>query len=353
MALAGYVVSNYDRTLNAEGPGTPSRLARRRELDDDTALPGNQVVDEDSSRVTFSSQGTDRDASTLEDETVNSLQTASQRRGRQIRNLARQYTHESAHLQTEQSLFNPDKESNLDPSSDNFDPTAWTRTMFELRSSQQQKWWMGRSAGFCFRNLTRIDILQGHDGLVQPGELLVVLGPPGSGCTTFLKTLAGDTHGYHTGKDFHMNYQGISWHQMHKNFRGEAIYTAEQDVHFPQLTVGDTLYFAAQARAPRVLPPGITKGRYAERLRDVVMATFGIRHTIDTKVGNEYVRGVSGGERKRVTIAEAALSGAPLQCWDNSTRGLDSANAIEFCKTLRLGAAIANITAAVSIYQAP
>ncbi|KAJ9493403.1 Multidrug resistance protein [Exophiala xenobiotica] len=389
MALAGYVVSNYDRTLNAEGPGTPSRLARRRELDDDTALPGNQVVDEDSSRVTFSSQGTDRDTSTLEDETVNSLQTASQRRGRQIRNLARQYTHESAHLQTEQSLFNPDKESNLDPSSDNFDPTAWTRTMFELRSSQQQKWWMGRSAGFCFRNLSaygfgtetdyqpsvgnmtlrllsflrdnitgrqrqrRIDILQGHDGLVQPGELLVVLGPPGSGCTTFLKTLAGDTHGYHTGKDFHMNYQGISWHQMHKNFRGEAIYTAEQDVHFPQLTVGDTLYFAAQARAPRVLPTGITKERYAERLRDVVMATFGIRHTIDTKVGNEYVRGVSGGERKRVTIAEAALSGAPLQCWDNSTRGLDSANAIEFCKTLRLGAAIANITAAVSIYQAP
>lgn len=83
------------------------------------------------------------------------------------------------------------------------------------------------------------------------------------------------------------------------------------------------------------------------------MAMFGISHTINTRVGNEYIRGVSGGERKRVTIAEAALSGAPLQCWDNSTRGLDSANAVEFCKTLRLQCGLFNNAAVVSIYQAP
>jgi ATP-binding cassette, subfamily G (WHITE), member 2, PDR len=83
------------------------------------------------------------------------------------------------------------------------------------------------------------------------------------------------------------------------------------------------------------------------------MAMFGISHTINTRVGNEYIRGVSGGERKRVTIAEAALSGAPLQCWDNSTRGLDSANAIEFCKTLRLQSELFGSTACVSIYQSP
>ena len=83
------------------------------------------------------------------------------------------------------------------------------------------------------------------------------------------------------------------------------------------------------------------------------MATFGIRHTLNTKVGNDFVRGVSGGERKRVTISEAALSSAPLQCWDNSTRGLDSANAIEFCKTLRISTELASSSAAVAIYQAP
>ena len=57
--------------------------------------------------------------------------------------------------------------------------------------------------------------------------------------------------------------------------------------------------------------------------------------------------------RKRVTICEAALAGAPLQCWDNSTRGLDSANAIEFCKNLRMGSQYMGTTALVAIYQAP
>ncbi|KAF5014922.1 hypothetical protein F66182_13926, partial [Fusarium sp. NRRL 66182] len=203
------------------------------------------------------------------------------------------------------------------------------------------------------RSKRRIDILQNFDGLVRAGEMLVVLGPPGSGCSTLLKTIAGETHCYQLDQGSRVSYQGISWQDMHKHFRGEAIYTAEQDVHFPQLTVGDTLYFAARARAPKYIPGGVGVREYATHMRDVIMSTFGIRHTINTKVGNEYIRGVSGGERKRVSIAEAALNGAPLQCWDNSTRGLDSANAIEFCKSLRVEADISNVAAVVAIYQAP
>ncbi|OJD10493.1 hypothetical protein AJ78_08513 [Emergomyces pasteurianus Ep9510] len=88
-------------------------------------------------------------------------------------------------------------------------------------------------------------------------------------------------------------------------------------------------------------------------MRDVMMTAFGISHTINTRVGDDIVRGVSGGERKRVSIAEAALSGAKFQCWDNSTRGLDSANAITFCKNLRLQADLIGVAAAVAIYQAP
>jgi ATP-binding cassette subfamily G (WHITE) protein 2 (PDR) len=57
--------------------------------------------------------------------------------------------------------------------------------------------------------------------------------------------------------------------------------------------------------------------------------------------------------RKRVTIAEAALSLAPLQCWDNSTRGLDSANAIDFCKSLRMSSDYFRVSSVVAIYQAP
>lgn len=82
------------------------------------------------------------------------------------------------------------------------------------------------------------------------------------------------------------------------------------------------------------------------------MATLGLSHTIDTNVGSSLVKGVSGGERKRVSIAEALLSGSPLQCWDNSTRGLDSANAFEFCKTLKVSAELGGATVCVSLYQA-
>jgi ATP-binding cassette subfamily G (WHITE) protein 2 (PDR) len=85
----------------------------------------------------------------------------------------------------------------------------------------------------------------------------------------------------------------------------------------------------------------------------VIMAMFGVSHTVNTKVGNDFVRGVSGGERKRVSIAEAALSFAPLQCWDNSTRGLDSANAVEFCRTLRTQCDVFGAATCVAIYQAP
>ena len=273
----------------------------------------------------------------------------------------------------------------LDPKSDSFRPESWVKAVLAL--TRDDKGHMTRKVGVALTNLNvsgsstglnsqstvgdllfglidmaanlvgnrrqHVQILHGIDALVHPGELLVTLGPPGSGCTTLLKTIAGETHGINIDNGSSFNYQGISFKDMHARFMGEAIYTAEHDVHLPMLTVGQTLEFAALARAPRNIPGGLDRQTYAQCIRDVIMAVFGIRHTIDTKVGDEYVRGVSGGERKRVSIAEAALSGSPLQCWDNSTRGLDSANAIEFCKTLRLSADLMQTTAAVAIYQAP
>ena len=202
------------------------------------------------------------------------------------------------------------------------------------------------------RGKTKIQILRDFEGLVHSGEMLVVLGRPGSGCSTLLKTISGETHGFYIDNQSDINYQGIPKEMMHKDFRGECMYQAEVDVHFPQLTVGQTLNFAAQARAPRNRIPGVTRKQYAKHMTEVIMAVFGLSHTFNTRVGNDFVRGVSGGERKRVSIAEAALGGSPLQCWDNSTRGLDSATALEFVKTLRISTSLAGSTAAVAIYQA-
>ncbi|KAK4494347.1 hypothetical protein PRZ48_014645 [Zasmidium cellare] len=297
-----------------------------------------------------------------------------------VAGLVRKFTAESNRL----GLGNPFEApsgSELDPSSPSFNARQWTKAFYNVTSDSSPR----RTAGLAFQKLNvfgygsetdyqstvintvlklgsniprlfgarqrRIDILHDVEGVVRAGEMLCVLGPPGSGCSTLLKTLAGETYGFNVTEDSRINYQGIDSKTMHSAFRGEAIYTAKVDDHFPLLTVADTLFFAAMARTPYSI--GMDRKRYATHLRDVIMAMFGISHTKDTKVGNDFVRGVSGGERKRVTISEATLSNAPLQMWDNSTRGLDSANAVELCKTLRVQGDVFGSTSAVAIYQAP
>ncbi|GJC88861.1 ZEB2-regulated ABC transporter 1 [Colletotrichum liriopes] len=305
----------------------------------------------------------------------------------EIHDLARRLT--SASHGGGHSLFPEPSDPTIDPKDPKFDARKWAAAFYRLQTNalhgnapntvglafkDLQVYGLGttmdyqKTVGNFFleaaalaswvmpsRKKQRIDILHNLEGVIQSGEMLAVLGPPGSGCTTLLKTIAGETHGFYIADGATLNYQGISPEEMQTNFKGEAIYTAEFDHHFPFLTVGETLYFAARARCPQnmVLPDGISKHQYAEHLRDVVMALLGISHTKDTRVGDDFVRGVSGGERKRVSIAEAVLSYAPLQCWDNSTRGLDSANAIEFCRTLRMQADVFGCTSAVAIYQAP
>ncbi|KAK5084523.1 Multidrug resistance protein [Lithohypha guttulata] len=396
------LLNNYDRSAEMAGAPSPTRVRRHSFFhNEERQIPEPFPATRQRTRSTSKPIGDGGDSTAVPTpdmsraasgerplaEKLDDRSSSDEEGNAHVRELARQYTRQSIASQSaDTDVFHAEPDSELDPNSDNFKPRKWTKAMLNMR--QKSEGFVERTAGVSFKNMSawgqaseadyqssvgnvwlqvagtardllarrkkrKIDILQGLDGLVKPGELLVVLGPPGSGCSTFLKTLTGETNGFNVGQESEINYTGISYDEMHKYFRGEAIYTAEQDIHFPAMLVGDTLYFAARARAPRNLPGNVGKKQYAEHLRDVIMATFGIRHTINTKVGNEFVRGVSGGERKRVTIAEACLSGAPLQAWDNSTRGLDSANAIEFCKTLRVECEVSNVAAMVAIYQAP
>lgn len=85
---------------------------------------------------------------------------------------------------------------------------------------------------------------------------------------------------------------------------------------------------------------------------NVTIATFGLSHTTNTKIRSDFVRGVSGGELKRVSIAEIFLNGSSFQCWNNSTKSLDSANALKFVKTMRSSTRITESVTIVSLYQA-
>lgn len=139
---------------------------------------------------------------------------------------------------------------------------------------------------------------------------------------------------------------------MHSEFCGECTYQAESDIHFPHLTIDQTLSVAAIARTPTASALVCSRDRYSKMVQNATASALGLLHVMNTKIGSEFVPGASGGERKRASIAEILVGNSPLQCWDNSTRGLDSSNALEFIKTVRVASKTTGSVAIVSLYQA-
>ncbi|EKG16532.1 ABC transporter-like protein [Macrophomina phaseolina MS6] len=189
------------------------------------------------------------------------------------------------------------------------------------------------------------DLVHDFSGVVRDGEMMLVLGRPGSGCSTFLKAISNKREGYAavTGD---VTYGGISAEKQRKQFRGEVTYNPEDDKHFAALTVWQTLKFSLMNK---------TKKREKGDIPIIVEALlkmFGIPHTRHTLVGDEFVRGVSGGERKRVSIAETLAAKSTVVAWDNSTRGLDSSTALDYAKSLRIMTDVSNRTTFVTLYQA-
>lgn len=197
------------------------------------------------------------------------------------------------------------------------------------------------------------ELISNIDGCVRPGEILLVLGRPGAGCSTFLKAFCNQRAGFQS-VDGTVTYGGTDAAVMARDFRGEVIYNPEDDLHYATLSVKRTLQFALQTRTPGKASrlEGESRADYVREFLRVVTKLFWIEHTLNTKVGNEFVRGVSGGERKRVSIAEAMITRASVQGWDNSSKGLDASTAVEYIKSIRAMTNMANTSTAVSLYQA-
>jgi len=199
-------------------------------------------------------------------------------------------------------------------------------------------------------------ILNGVTGCVKPGEMLLVLGRPGSGCTTLLKSLASYRDGYRT-IDGKVSYEGFDHKAIDNVLRGEVVYAPEDDEHFPTLMVKDTLRFAAATRAPRgdyrvTFAEKDSRRAFTKLTREAIATILGLRHTYNTVVGDSMLRGVSGGERKRVSIGEVLAARAKIVMFDNSSRGLDASTALEFVEALRIATDINGLTTISSMYQA-
>ncbi|KKK21456.1 ABC transporter [Aspergillus ochraceoroseus] len=196
-------------------------------------------------------------------------------------------------------------------------------------------------------------ILDDFTGCVRPGEMLLVLGRPGSGCSTFLKAIGNQRSGYKS-VDGDIHYGGTDANTMADNYRSEVLYNPEEDLHYATLTVRETLMFALKSRTPDKASrlPGETQEEYQRTFLSTIAKLFWIEHALGTKVGDELVRGVSGGEKKRVSIGEALVTKASTQCWDNSTRGLDASTASEYVRSLRSLTNMAHVSTLVALYQA-
>ena len=102
---------------------------------------------------------------------------------------------------------------------------------------------------------------------------------------------------------------------VHDRYRGDVVFCAEDDVHFPTLTVEQTIRFATKLRAPHQRL-GYSKEEYVDAVTNSLLSILGLERVRKTLVGDAAVRGVSGGERKRVSIAEVLALRARITSWD-------------------------------------
>ena len=135
-------------------------------------------------------------------------------------------------------------------------------------------------------------ILTDFTGLVKPGEMLFVLGRPGSGCSTFLRATANRSTLGVTG---HLSLSNVDAPEFGKRHQRETIYLPEEDRHIAALSVSQTIRFALRMS----LPSNIRTEQLVEELVLVMGKIFGIEHALNTPVGGQFFPGVSGGERKR------------------------------------------------------
>ncbi|KAK7268156.1 hypothetical protein RIF29_20843 [Crotalaria pallida] len=185
------------------------------------------------------------------------------------------------------------------------------------------------------------EILNGISGSVNPGEVLALMGPSGSGKTTLLNLLGGRISQQPTiGGSITYNDQTYS-----KSLKSRIGFVTQDDVLFPHLTVKETLTYAARLRLPKTY----TKEQKEKRALDVIYE-LGLERCQDTMIGGSFVRGVSGGERKRVCIGNEIIINPSLLFLDEPTSGLDSTTALRIVQMLQ-DIAEAGKTVVTTIHQ--
>ncbi|TYI89718.1 hypothetical protein E1A91_D03G074600v1 [Gossypium mustelinum] len=219
-----------------------------------------------------------------------------------------------------------------------------------------------------------LPILNDISGIIRPRRMTLLLGPPSSGKTTLLLSLAGKL-----GKD--LKFAGRVTYNGHgmKEFvpQRTSAYISQYDVHIGEMTVRETLAFSARCQGvgPRYemlkelsrrekeanikpdpdidiyMKAAALEGQKANVVTDYILKILGLEVCADTFVGDEMRRGISGGQKKRVTTGEMLVGPARALFMDEISTGLDASTTFHIVNSLRQSIHILNGTALISLLQ--
>ncbi|XP_061982098.1 pleiotropic drug resistance protein 1-like isoform X6 [Populus nigra] len=219
-----------------------------------------------------------------------------------------------------------------------------------------------------------LTILKDVSGIIKPSRLTLLLGPPNSGKTTLLLAMAGklDPSLKFSGR---VTYNG---HEMNEFVpQRTAAYVSQHDLHIGEMTVRETLEFSARCQGVGHLHEMLAElsrrekeanikpdqdvdvfmkavaiqGQEASVITDYVLKILGLEVCADTLVGDEMIRGISGGQRKRVTTGEMLVGPSRALLMDEISTGLDSSTTYQIVNSLKQTIHVLNCTAVISLLQ--
>ncbi|KAJ3103624.1 ATP-binding cassette sub- G member 2 [Phlyctochytrium planicorne] len=185
-------------------------------------------------------------------------------------------------------------------------------------------------------------LLSGMNGVARPGEILAIMGGSGAGKSTLLNVLAGRIGRGTLSGSITVNNEPrkrSSWRKM-------AAYVEQEEIMYKNLTVKETLSYAAKLRLPTIL----TKAEKDQRVEETILE-LGLTKCKDTRIGDSDVRGISGGEKRRAAIGMELITQPSILFLDEPTSGLDAFTAVNIISTISNVAKTKRTTVIMTIHQ--
>ncbi|KAF4315042.1 hypothetical protein JM18_009622, partial [Phytophthora kernoviae] len=218
------------------------------------------------------------------------------------------------------------------------------------------------------KRTVRKEILKDVSGVFSPGKITLLLGQPGSGKSALLKMLSGRfPMAKNIAVEGDIAFNNVSREQIINRLPQFVSYVNQRDKHYPVLTVKETLQFAHTFCGGELSKHGekmLTQGTPQENVEaleaakavfahypEIIIQQLGLQNCQDTIVGDAMTRGISGGERKRVTTGEMEFGTKYISLMDEISTGLDSAATYDIINTQRSVAHTLKKTVVIALLQ--